>query len=207
MNFSYISLDPVPVSKPGPHAAKELRTHQGIPGIECSASGRLFAVWYAGGNGECRENYVTMAVSDDHGATWKDSVAVVDPPHPDVRAFDSVLWRSPDGRFFWFWSQGCGPCVQSIPELEKISAFYADRLAVISISSDPKDQWLAFLKEKGLKGHQWNELRNDGAGLAAAYNVHGIPHYVLIAPDGKVQDVWNGYGEGSLERKMKEHLK
>ena len=108
MNFSYISLDPVPVSKPGPHAAKELRTHQGIPGIECSASGRLFAVWYAGGNGECRENYVTMAVSDDHGATWKDSVAVVDPPHPDVRAFDSVLWRSPDGRFFWFWSQGCG---------------------------------------------------------------------------------------------------
>lgn len=97
MNFSYISLDPVPVSKPGPHAAKELRTHQGIPGIECSASGRLFAVWYAGGNGECRENYVTMAVSDDHGATWKDSVAVVDPPHPDVRAFDSVLWRSPDG--------------------------------------------------------------------------------------------------------------
>lgn len=97
MNFSYISLDPAPVSKPGPHAAKELRTHQGIPGIECSASGRLFAVWYAGGNGECRENYVTMAVSDDHGATWKDSVAVVDPPHPDVRAFDSVLWRSPDG--------------------------------------------------------------------------------------------------------------
>ena len=106
-----------------------------------------------------------------------------------------------------FWSRGCGPCLQSIPELEKISTVYADRLAVISISSDPEEVWKAFLKEKGLKGHQWNELRNDGGGLASAYNVRGIPHYVLIAPDGKVEAMWSGYGKGSLERKMKESLK
>ena len=108
MNFSYVSLDPVSVTKPGPHAAKELRTHQGIPGIERTASGRLFAVWYTGGTSECRENYVAMCISDDDGATWSETVAVVDPPHPDVRAFDSTLWISPDGRFYWFWAQGCG---------------------------------------------------------------------------------------------------
>ena len=45
------------------------------------------------------------------------------------------------------------------------------------------------------------------AGLASAYNVRGIPHYVLIAPDGKVAAMWSGYGKGSLERKMKESLK
>lgn len=106
-----------------------------------------------------------------------------------------------------FWSRGCGPCLQSIPELERISTVYADRLVVISISSDPEEVWKAFLKEKGLKGHQWNELRNDGGGLASAYNVRGIPHYVLIAPDGKVAAMWSGYGKGSLERKMKESLK
>ena len=106
-----------------------------------------------------------------------------------------------------FWSRGCGPCLQSIPELERISTVYADRLAVISISSDPEEVWKAFLKEKGLKGHQWNELRNDGGGLASAYNVRGIPHYVLIAPDGKVAAMWSGYGKGSLERKMKESLR
>lgn len=105
-----------------------------------------------------------------------------------------------------FWSQGCGPCVQSIPELEKVSAAYAGRLAVVSISSDPVGLWKRFLQDRGLKGYQWNELRNDGGGLAAAYNVRGIPHYVLIAPDGRVQDVWTGYGEGSLERKLKENL-
>ena len=106
-----------------------------------------------------------------------------------------------------FWSRGCGPCLASIPELEKISDTYADRLAVVSISSDSETAWKEFLKEKGLKGHQWNELRNDGGGLAAAYKVQGIPHYVLIAPDGKVAAMWSGYGEGSLERKLKESLR
>ncbi len=108
MNFSYASLDPVPVTKPGPHCAKELRTHQGIPGIERLESGRIFAVWYTGGKSECRENYVAMSISDDNGTTWSDTVAVVDPPHPDVRAFDSTCWISPNGKFYWFWSQGCG---------------------------------------------------------------------------------------------------
>jgi hypothetical protein len=108
MNFTYASLDPVPVTKPGPHAAAELRTHQGIPSMERTANGRLFAVWYAGGTTECRDNYVMMVVSDDDGRTWSDAVAVVDPPHPDVRAFDSNLWIAPNGKFFWIWGQGCG---------------------------------------------------------------------------------------------------
>ena len=56
MNFTYASLDPVPVTKPGKHSAEEKRTHQGIPGIERLDSGRIFAVWYAGGKSECREN-------------------------------------------------------------------------------------------------------------------------------------------------------
>ena len=62
MNFTYASLDPVPVTKPGPHAAAELRTHQGIPSMERTAKGRLFAVWYAGGTTECRDNYVIRLV-------------------------------------------------------------------------------------------------------------------------------------------------
>ena len=108
MNFTYASLDPVPVTKPGKHSAEEKRTHQGIPGIERLDSGRIFAVWYAGGKSECRENYVVMSISDDNGATWSGTVAVADPPHPDVRAFDSTCWISPEGRFHWFWAQGCG---------------------------------------------------------------------------------------------------
>ena len=106
-----------------------------------------------------------------------------------------------------FWSQGCGPCIASIPEMEEVAQMYADRLAVVSISIDTETMWKQYLKEKGLKGIQWNELRNDGGGLKAVYGVQGIPHYVLIAPDGKVKDTWAGYGKGIIKDNLKAHIK
>ena len=106
-----------------------------------------------------------------------------------------------------FWSRGCGPCIASIPELEEVTQMYADRLAVVSISIDTETMWKQYLKEKGLKGNQWNELRNDGGGLKAVYGVQGIPHYVLIAPDGKVKDTWAGYGKGIIKDNLKAHIK
>lgn len=56
-------------------------------------------------------------------------------------------------------------------------------------------------------GNQWNELRKGRTGLALNYQVRGIPHYVLIAPDGKIQDVWSGYGSGSLFGQVEKNLK
>ena len=106
-----------------------------------------------------------------------------------------------------FWSRGCGPCIASIPELEEVAQMHADRLAVVSISIDTETMWKQYLKEKGLKGNQWNELRNDGGGLKAVYGVQGIPHYVLIAPDGKVKDTWAGYGKGVIKDNLKANVK
>ena len=106
-----------------------------------------------------------------------------------------------------FWSSGCGPCVESIPEMEKVMELYKDTMAVISISEDPKARWKEYIKTKGMGGNQWNELRRGRTGLAASYQVKGIPHYVLIAPDGKIKDVWAGYGSGSLLEQVKKNLK
>lgn len=106
-----------------------------------------------------------------------------------------------------FWSQGCGPCIASLPELETIIERYAGRLEVVSISQDSEKRWKAYVAGKGLKGHQWNELRSGRTGLAAAYRVTGIPFYVVIDPDGKVLQIWKGYGKGILEAKMKELIK
>ena len=36
------------------------RAWQGIPGIEITANGRLWAVWYSGGQTEGNENYVVL---------------------------------------------------------------------------------------------------------------------------------------------------
>lgn len=106
-----------------------------------------------------------------------------------------------------FWSSGCGPCVQSIPEMEKVINTYKDKMTVVSISEDPKARWKEYVKTKGMSGNQWNELRRGRTGLAVSYQVKGIPHYVLIAPDGKIRDIWSGYGSGSLLEQVEKHLK
>lgn len=106
-----------------------------------------------------------------------------------------------------FWSSGCGPCVESIPEMEKVIDVYKDKMTVIGISEDPKARWKEYVKTKGMDGNQWNELRRGRTGLAVSYQVKGIPHYVLIAPNGKIKDIWSGYGSGSLLEKVKKNLK
>ncbi|MBW9201683.1 AhpC/TSA family protein [Bacteroidales bacterium SW292] len=105
-----------------------------------------------------------------------------------------------------FWSQTCGPCRRAIPELEEVARTYAGRLTVVCISTDPQEVWKQCLQIKGMKGIQWNELRNDGGGLQADYGVQGLPHYVLIAPDGKVKYVWTGYWKGVIRTILETHI-
>lgn len=105
-----------------------------------------------------------------------------------------------------FWSQTCGPCRRAIPELEEVARTYAGRLTVVCISTDPQEVWKQCLQIKGMKGIQWNELRNDGGGLQADYGVQGLPHYVLIAPDGKVKHVWTGYWKGVIRTILETHI-
>ncbi len=106
-----------------------------------------------------------------------------------------------------FWSAGCGPCIQSLPELGRVEHQYAEKLNVVSISEDSKDFWKTFIAKRKLTGNQWNELRGARTGLAASYGVQGVPHYVLIDPDGKIVLKWSGYGNGIIESQLKPFLK
>lgn len=97
-----------------------------------------------------------------------------------------------------FWSQGCGPCRASLPELEELIKRYESQLVVVGICSDAKDDWKAFLKDNNPGGLQWNQLLPYGSGLVPRYGVTGIPHYVLISPEGKILLSWAGYSKGLL---------
>lgn len=102
------ALEPPPINTaPGPEYADGARIFQGIPGIECAANGRLWALWYAGGPNEPGEgpgNYVVLVTSGDGGTTWSPPRVVIDPPGP-VRAYDPCLWHDPQGRLWLFWAQ------------------------------------------------------------------------------------------------------
>ena len=83
------------------------RRWQGIPGIERTPSGRLWATWYSGGEGEGPENFVLLSTSADDGETWAGPCVIIDPPGK-VRAFDPCLWHDPGGRLWLFWAQSHG---------------------------------------------------------------------------------------------------
>ena len=103
--MSELAKIPVPPKRAEAKHKNENRTFQGIPLIGISPKGRLFAGWYTGGVGECCENYVGLAISDDRGETWSDLEWVIDPPAESVRAFDATMWLSPDQTLYLFWSQ------------------------------------------------------------------------------------------------------
>lgn len=79
------------------------RIWQGIPGIERTRGGRLFAAFYSGGTKEELGNYCVLTYSDDDGETWLDPAAVAD-AGKDARCFDPCLWIDPLGRLWFFWS-------------------------------------------------------------------------------------------------------
>lgn len=91
---------------PGPRFLPRLRLWQGIPSIERTARGRLWATWYGGPiiEGQRGEgNRAFLVTSDDDGRTWSDPVAVYDAPaFFNGITLDPHLWIDPNGRLWWF---------------------------------------------------------------------------------------------------------
>lgn len=104
-----------------------------------------------------------------------------------------------------FWSSGCGPCVMAIPEMGELQQKYADKLTVVSLSSDTEKRWREASAEHSMTWKNWSDKQQTG-GLYAKYGVRGIPHYVLISSEGKVVDSWSGYGKGILLHKMRPYM-
>ena len=96
-------------SQPGEEYAFSSRTYQGIPGIEVTAAGRLWATWVADNTGDYTEgprNYSVFATSTDGGKTWSDPpVFAMQHPVWTVAAIDSLPWCDPAGRLWWIWTQ------------------------------------------------------------------------------------------------------
>lgn len=84
------------------------RIWQGIPGIECTKEGKLYATWYSGGIGEQPGNVILLERSCDGGRSWTEGFAVVVHDDPTVRCFDPAIWLDPLGRLWLFWTQSRG---------------------------------------------------------------------------------------------------
>lgn len=117
------AVPPTANFQPGPEYADSVRMFQGIPSLERSPGGRLWAVWYGGGVTEDLHNYIIAVTSGDDGKTWSDLKFVIDPDRDGpVRAFDPCPWLDPNGKFWLIWAQRS----QTTPYLMAMTAESAD---------------------------------------------------------------------------------
>ena len=80
-----------------------MRIWQGIPSIEVTSKGRIFACWYSGHTDETLGNFCLLVKSDDGGATFSEPIAVAYYGE-EHRCFDDELWIDPLGRLWFTWS-------------------------------------------------------------------------------------------------------
>ncbi|WP_281644923.1 TlpA family protein disulfide reductase [Bacteroides zoogleoformans] len=105
-----------------------------------------------------------------------------------------------------FWSRGCGPCIMALPEMKEISKKYEGRLVVVSLSIDNKTNWEIASRHHEITWWNLNDLKGNH-GLYAKYDSGAIPRYVFLSSEGEVQEMWSGYGKGSLLEKLEKLMK
>lgn len=78
---------------------------QGVPGIERTAKGRLWAIY--GRDVESTRNYQVLKYSDDDATSWSE-VKLMIMPQKGTRAMSPALWIDPLRRLWVFWGQSVG---------------------------------------------------------------------------------------------------
>ncbi len=107
-----------------------------------------------------------------------------------------------------FWATWCGPCIQAMPELIRaVEAFDPEAVTLLGVNQGQSPKVISdFMKRRG-----WDfpvALDVDQS-IGLSYGVQGIPHTVILAPDGTIQHVQIGSRPGledSLRRQIRSVL-
>ena len=94
-----------------------------------------------------------------------------------------------EGKFILldFWATWCGPCKKGIPHMNALSQKFEDNMVVIAISKESE----AKVKKMNYPVIEYYSAMDVSGKLNSVYGIKGIPHAVLIDPDGFVR--WEGF--------------
>ena len=91
-----------------------------------------------------------------------------------------------------FWATWCGPCIKSLPQMiDAMSAFDPKQVRFIGVNqAEDKEAVKTFLDTRSWK---FEVALDSSQRVGQSFGVEGIPHTVVIGPDGKVAYVKTGY--------------
>lgn len=87
-----------------------------------------------------------------------------------------------------FWASWCGICIGAMPEIKQIAEEYPQKLAIIAVSIDKKEEaWRKAMEKNPEPWPQYITTEKGYQDLFHKYQVgEGVPYYLIITPDGKV---------------------
>lgn len=83
-----------------------------------------------------------------------------------------------------FWATWCPPCLAEIPELQELLNTYGEKLVIISIAPNDKEEaWRGFLATHRV---EWPQVFDRHQEMLRKYRVERYPTYVVIDAYGHV---------------------
>jgi len=92
-----------------------------------------------------------------------------------------------------FWATWCGPCVDEMPDIQKISEAYPDDLVVLAINcNESEDRVRDFISSNS---YTFN-IGLDKGEVQKLYPTNGIPYTIIVNADGIITQTHLGGGRG-----------
>ena len=113
--------------------------------------------------------------------------------YPDTKG-KNVSLDDLKGKYVYIdvWATWCAPCKREIPFLKELNNEYENKdIAIVSLSIDKmehKDKWLKMVADENLKGIQIMADKEWNSDFVRAYNIQGIPRFILIDKEGNIVD-------------------